>query len=342
MASWLITSKTRTYTAICARYHKHEIDKKRELENKNKKKERKLFTPALQLGRLERTQLLGCRRVRLGNALLNLLLAVHDAVLGGLLFNLLLREFGKLAGGAHIRHLLEVALGEDQVDFLERATGGLGVEEPHDGDEKAVPGGEEEVGAPFDAGDHDRGDHDDGEVEEPVGAGGDGVGLRTGLDGRQLGGVEPGQGQPGGAKDAHVQEEAEDGTLGGLGVTGDQAAEDNDHGGALAKGAAQEEVATTDLLDEEPGEGGEDGVANHVDTTDQEGKVVRLADGVLEQNGQIVDDSVATGDLLEELRRGADNHATEVLRGATGEKVGEGGLLSAGPSLVSTSLFRIG
>ena len=207
---------------------------------------------SLQLAGLERTQLLRGRRVGLGNALLNLLLAVHDAVLGGLFFNLLLGELGELAGGADVGHVLEAALGKNQIDFLERATGGFGVEEPHNGDEEAVPGGEEEVGAPLDAGDHHGGDHDDGEVEEPVGAGRDSVGLRAGLDGRQFGGVQPGEWQPGGAKDAHVQEEAEDGALGGFRVIGDQAAEDDDHGSALAEGAAQEEVATTDLLDEEP------------------------------------------------------------------------------------------
>lgn len=66
---------------------------------------------------------------------------------------------------------------------------------------------------------------------------------------------------------------------------------------------------------------------------------MRLANGILEQNGQIVDDSVATGDLLEELRRGADDHATEVLRGATGEEIREGGLLSARPSFELASAY---
>lgn len=299
-------------------------------EKKARKEDYLLSFTALQLGRLERTQHLGSRRVGLGDPLLDLLLAVHDAVLGSLFFNLLLGELGEFPGGADVAHLLDVALGEDQVDFFERATGGFGVEEPHDGDEETVPRGEEQVGTPLDPGDHDGGDHDDSEVEEPVGAGGDGVGLRTGLDGRQLGGVEPRQRQPGGTKDTHVHEETEDGTLGRLGVTGDQAAKDDDHGGALAEGATQEQVATTDLLDKEPREGGEYGVANHVDTTNQKGKVVRLSDGLLEQDGQIVDDSVTAGNLLEELRRGTDDHAAEVLRRTAGEEVGEGRLLGTG------------
>lgn len=69
---------------------------------------------------------------------------------------------------------------------------------------------------------------------------------------------------------------------------------------------------------------------------------MRLSNGVLEQDGQIVNDSVAAGDLLEELRRGTDNHATEVLRGTTSEEIRERGLLSAGASQVSICILYLG
>ena len=68
--------------------------------------------------------------------------------------------------------------------------------------------------------DHNRSDHDNGEVERPVTACGEGVGLRPGFNGGQFGRVEPGQRQPGSAEEAHVEEKAEDGALGALGITG--------------------------------------------------------------------------------------------------------------------------
>lgn len=233
-------------------------------------------------------------------------------------------------GSAHIADVLGVTLGEDDIDLLQRAVGGLGVEEPDEGDEQTVQDGEEQVGTPANVGDHDGGDHDNQEVEEPVAAGRDSVGLGTSLDGGQLSRVQPGQRQPSGTESGHVEEQTEDSTLGSLLVTRDQTGKGDNHGNALKEGSTQEELATTDLLNEEPGEGGKNGVDNHVDTTNDQGEVLSLVKGILEQHRQVVDDSVATTELLENLRGGTDDHTTEVLGAATSEKVTISDVLASG------------
>ena len=50
------------------------------------------------------------------------------------------------------------------------------------------------------------------------------------------------------------------------------------------------------------------------------------AESVLEQNGEVVDDSVATRKLLHHLGRGTQKHTAEMLRLAIGEDSGELGL----------------
>lgn len=97
-----------------------------------------------------------------------------EAILLGLLVNLGVGQEGQLFGGVDISHVLHVALGEDDVDFFQRAVFGLGVEEPgtcqlrsvrgtrrgvnepDDREEAGVDGGEEEIRAPFDVRNHDR------------------------------------------------------------------------------------------------------------------------------------------------------------------------------------------
>lgn len=51
--------------------------------------------------------------------------------------------------------------------------------------------GEDDVGAPVDAGEGDGGDHDNEEVEEPVGAGGERVGWGADSERDDFGRVEP-------------------------------------------------------------------------------------------------------------------------------------------------------
>lgn len=266
----------------------------------------------------------------LGGGDLLLVAGTSEAVLHGLLLDFLVGELGQLVGSAHVADVLGVTLGEDDIDLLQTAVGGLGVEEPDEGDEQAVEDGEEQVSTPADVGDHDGGDHDNQEVEEPVAAGRDSVGLGTGLDGGQLSRVQPGQRQPSGTESGHVEEQTEDSTLGSLLVTRDQTGKGDNHGNALKERSTQEKLATTDLFNEEPGESGKDSVDNHVDTTNDQREVLSLVKGVLEQHREIVDDSVATTELLEDLRGGTDNHTTEVLGAATSEKVTVSDILASG------------
>lgn len=256
-------------------------------------------------------------------------IAVDKTIPVGIDLDLLGSEMRKLLGGLDVGHLLDVALGKNDIDFLEGAARGLGVEEVDDGNERAVHAGEEEVSSPADLVNHDRGNHDDEEVEHPVGAGRDGVGLSTGADGVDLGGIEPGEGKPSGTEEGDVGEETDSGTASSHGVAGDQAGEDEDHGKHLANGTDQEQTTATDALNDEPGDGSKDGVDDHVDTTQQHGHVVRLADRVLEENREVVDDGVATTDLLHNLRAGAKQEATEMLGLAAGEESLEGSALLA-------------
>lgn len=240
-------------------------------------------------------------------------IAVDETIPVGIGFDLLGSEMRQLLGGLDVRHLVDIALGEDDVDLLERAAGRLGVEEVDDGNEGGVHAGEEEVSSPANLVDHDGSDHDDEEVEHPVGAGRHGVGLSTSADGVDLGGIEPGEGKPGGTKEGDVGEKTDGGAAGLHGVVGDQAGKDDDHGKHLANATDQEQTTATDSLNDKPGDGSEDGVDDHVDTTQQHGHVVGLANGILEKDREVVDDGVATTDLLHDLRAGAEQETTEML-----------------------------
>lgn len=250
--------------------------------------------------------------------------------------NLLVGHLGENLGGLDAGHLVDVALGKDQVDFFQAAVGRLRVEDVDDRNEDGVQRREEQIGTPVDTVNHDRGDHNDGEVEQPVAASRHGIGLRTGLGGRQFRRVQPGQRQPSGAKTGHVQEEPEDGAfLDGVAALGNQASKGNHHCNGLNKRTVEEQLAAANLLDEEPRESCKDGIDDHVDTSDQQRKVVLLTHRLLEQDRQIVDNRVASTQLLEDLRRRANEHAAEMLRRTAGEQVTELGILvcRAGPVL---------
>ena len=96
--------------------------------------------------------------------LASLVVVAGEAVLLSEVVNALGIELRKLLSGVDIGHLLDVALGEDQVDLLQGPTGGLGVEEVQDGEEDCVEGGEEEVGTPTDILNEHWRDHDNEEV----------------------------------------------------------------------------------------------------------------------------------------------------------------------------------
>lgn len=261
-----------------------------------------------------------------------LVIAIDESVVAGGLLDLAIVQVWKLFRSLDIGHVLDVSLGEDKIDLLKGALLGLRVEEVDEWDEKKVHDGEEEVSCPAYLVNHDWHNHDNHEVGNPVDGGGDGVGATTSANWVDLGWVQPWEWEPGGTEEGDVGEETDSGTIrGGLGVW-KQAGEDEDHGQALAEGTDEEELAATSTLDDEPGDGSEDRVDNHVDTTQQHGKVVGGVERGLHENWEVVDDGVTSTELLHELGGGTENHATEVLGLAVGEEGAEWGLstLAAG------------
>lgn len=89
----------------------------------------------------------------------------------------------------------------------------------------------------------------------------------------------------------------------------------------MPDGADEEELAAAGSLDDEPGDGGEDGVDDHVDTAEEERHVGSLVDRLLEQDREVVDDGIAATDLLEQLGRRAKQATAEVLGLTTGQEV---------------------
>lgn len=116
------------------------------------------------------------------------------------------------------------------------------------------------------------------------------------------------------------------GSLGVLVASGRKASESDEHGTTLAEGTDEEELSSTDLLNEEEGGKGEDGVNNGQDSSENERKLGREVDVLLEENSRVVDDSVATTELLEELSRGTDESSSHVLLLALLEQILGGGL----------------
>ncbi len=86
---------------------------------------------------------------------------LHKPILPRLRINALIRQEFQLLCRFHVSDILDVALGEDDVDFLERTSGGFGVCEVDHWEEAGVYDGEEEIGAPVDVGDHYGGYHHD-------------------------------------------------------------------------------------------------------------------------------------------------------------------------------------
>lgn len=273
---------------------------------------------------------------------LSLLGLVGGAVAGDIQTKLLLhlsdlsdRKLGQGVGNLVGPLLLDVGLGEDDVDLLELTAGGFSVEEPGEGETDEVDKSEEEVNTPAGCRGEDGGKHDDGEVGDPVGAGGSGGSHGSGTEGVDFGRVDPGQRQSGEGEEADEQEDTDDGTLGVLDTTSDQTGHGDDETETLAGETDQEEVATTDLLNhEERGDGGKH-VDGSEDTTQNKGELAGHTQVLLEQEGGVVDSSVATSELLEELARATDHHTLELLGLAESEE-------SSPASLGTLSSLQVG
>lgn len=157
------------------------------------------------------------------------LLLITEAVAAGDILNLLIGEVRQLLAGAHVAHVLDETLGEDEIDLLETALLGLWVQEVDDGDEARVHGSEEDVSAVVDVGNHDRRNHNDEEVAGPVDGGRDSVGTGTSTDGVDLGWVKPWQRKPGSTEECDVGEETHSGTLRSGDGFGDQTGKHENH-----------------------------------------------------------------------------------------------------------------
>lgn len=73
---------------------------------------------------------------------------INETETQSLAFNLIVREERQVLGGLDVGNVLSGALGEDDVNLLERPFGGFRVEKVDDGEEAGVDDGEEEVGSP--------------------------------------------------------------------------------------------------------------------------------------------------------------------------------------------------
>lgn len=183
---------------------------------------------------------------------------VVQSVLGGQLADLFDAELGQLVGDNERPLLLDVGLGEDDVDLLEIATGSLNVEEPSEDEGDKVEQSEEEVETPRTPGREDRRKHDNSEVGNPVGAGGGSVGHGTGTEGVDLGRVDPGERQDGEGEEDNVDVDTDGCTIGVHLAGPDQAGHGDDETETLAHETNEVQLAAADLLNhEERGDGGE-------------------------------------------------------------------------------------
>lgn len=241
-----------------------------------------------------------------------------------------------MLGGGDVADILRETLREDDVNLFQTAPGSFWIEEVNDRKETSIDNREEEIGAPRNAFKHDGGDHNDEEVKKPVGAGGQSVGFRAGLDRGNFCRVKPRQRKPCGAKTGDIREETNGGTDGRALPVRDQAGKRDYHGKALPDSPVEEQLAPADSFDQEPGHSSENRVNNHVNSAKQHGHFVGLFDGRLEENGEIIDDCVTATDLLHELRGHTKHHSTEMLRFPTGEDGGKRGRLSCLTGTIET------
>ena len=258
------------------------------------------------------------------------LAAAVQAQLARLLGNLLHAELGHVVGD-HVGHLaFDVGPSVDNVDLFELTAGRFDVEEPTEGNGDQVNQREEEIHTPTTGGREHGSKHDDGEVANPVGAGRSGSTGGTGPHGVDFGRVDPGQRQQGESEERDEQENTNNGTLGVLGGGFDQASKSNNEGETMAKETNQVQLATTNLFNHKEGRDGEESVDGSEDTTHNQGKTVLKTQVLLEKQGRVVDGSVATGELLEELTRASNHHTLELLGLAEGEERLPAGLRGLG------------
>ena len=253
-----------------------------------------------------------------------------ETELTGLLVDLGERELGHVVSDAEGHALLDVGLGVDDVNFLKLTASGLDEEEVRDGNTDEVDESKEEVHTPGRSGGEEGSEHDDREVGDPVGAGRGGGTGGTGTERVDLGRVDPGERQEGEGEEDDEEQDTDDGTLGILLVILDQTGHGDDERETLAEETDEEELATADLLDHEERRDGGEGVDGREDTTHGKSETVFQVQVLLEEQGRVVDGSIAAGELLEELAGAAEHAALELLGLAESEEDLETGLAGLG------------
>lgn len=220
--------------------------------------------------------------------------------------SLKLRKTGLLVSFGHIPDIGEVDRGDETtrlpglgdlavqlVDLLERETLGLvdaGVHKDKRDEAEATPDEEHlglQVGIARAAVDHVRSRVGDGPVEQPVGGGGDGETLGTGLEREQLPSHNPSHRSPGAGEEEDVDaDEGDQDFVGHVGRGGSANDGDDKLADAHAKSSKHQQRTTTPLLHHvETGEGG-----HHVDNVGDESNDEGVADARgLEKGRSVVD-----------------------------------------------------
>lgn len=126
-----------------------------------------------------------------------------------------------------------------------------------------------------------------------------GKGVRCGRMGRVMRrDTYPRQRQPRRPKTSNVREQPDGRALRRSLSARYETAEHQYHTQPLAHGAPEEQFAPSGPFDDEPADGGENGVDDHVDAAEEEADGMALVDTLFEEDGEVVDDGVATCDGL--------------------------------------------
>lgn len=187
----------------------------------------------------------GVERSTSGTGSLDVGGAIVDTISLSHSLDLVVGKLGQLLGDNSRSSLGDVGVGEDDIELLERSTGGFGVEEVDEGQEDQVGNTEDEESVRVDRGSHGWQDLHDQEVGQPVGHCRDSVGLSSDSHRVELGGVQPWEGQPSGTEEGDEEEETDSSALCVLRLLGcvtwsNQTAEGDEHRSRLSKGSDEE------------------------------------------------------------------------------------------------------
>ncbi|KAL9137730.1 MAG: hypothetical protein Q9175_001077, partial [Cornicularia normoerica] len=183
--------------------------------------------------------------------------------------------------------------------------------------EASVDGGEGDISAPFDVGNHDRRNHDNQEVDAPV----DNVRCHGALGanpkGIDLSGIQPRHGEASGAEEGNIQAQSKRTAVGGSRGSRDETTECDDHRNLLAKAAMRKNLRR--LSDSTVQNDTREKTALTIILTPPSNSDVSLLS--LSDFSNRMDDGIAASNLLENLRRHSKHDTSEMLRWSSGKKI---------------------